>query len=101
MLAFVFGRRIAGAVTSLARHARALCRVGAAAPCAAPRDTRIAEIDTVRAALLDSGEKLHERQQSLNAAVVREKPRHAPKRSTRASPRTSSSRCSVTSCAIH
>jgi signal transduction histidine kinase len=72
LLAFVFGRRIAAAVTSLAASARSLAESDRA-PATPPRGSpHIDEIETVRAALHESGEKLHERQQSLNAAVVRE-----------------------------
>ncbi len=72
LLAFVFGRRIALAVTSLAATARSLADPD---PAARPRDpawARIAEIETVRSALLNSGARLRERQDAADAALARE-----------------------------
>jgi signal transduction histidine kinase len=71
-LAFVFGRRIAGAVTSLAASARSLVESERRPAPLRRTGPDIEEIETVRVALLESGEKLHERQQSLNDAIVRE-----------------------------
>ena len=72
LLAFIFGRRIANDVTSLADSARSVAAPDA--PAMPPRPWRATrnEIDVVRTALLESGERLRERQDSLNEAMARE-----------------------------
>jgi signal transduction histidine kinase/ActR/RegA family two-component response regulator len=71
-LALVFGRRIASGVTGLADAARRV-----ADPARPPDPRPLArrshnEIDVVRTALEESGARLREREESLNAAMARE-----------------------------
>jgi signal transduction histidine kinase/ActR/RegA family two-component response regulator len=72
LLAFVFGRRIAQSVRSLAAMAHGLAGAdGASIPGPGTRAPS-SEIETVRQALESSGTLLRERQSSLNQAVTRE-----------------------------
>jgi len=72
VLAFFFGRRIAGGVRGLADAARNVADPDA--PAATTRPSRAArnEIEVVRTTLEESGARLRERQESLNDAMARE-----------------------------
>jgi len=67
--AMLFGRRIAGPIAALAHSARALAR-GGNMPLSATDE--VAEVDKVSRAFEEAGKLLREREQALNAAVVRE-----------------------------
>jgi signal transduction histidine kinase len=69
VMALVFGRRIAGPVSALARSARALA-AGTPAPAAAPGD--VAEVAEVTRAFDEAAILLREREEALNHALTNE-----------------------------
>ena len=82
VLAFMFGRRIARPVASLADSARALA-TGRAVPARMP--SSVAEVEQVERAFEESGGMLRERQEELNAALAREQgARHEAEEANRA-----------------